>query len=76
MLNFSLLAGCTAVLASDSIRKFRNVAFKLIQLRFAPGCIIPHCHAMDALKEKPEKILVVALFCAIIGIIGFSGFMH
>ena len=48
----------------------------LNQLRFDRRFAAPHSRAMPETRETPRKVLVTALFCAIIGIITYAGFVH
>jgi hypothetical protein len=31
---------------------------------------------MDELNQAPQSVLIAAVFCAIIGLISYAGFMH
>jgi hypothetical protein len=48
----------------------------LNQMQFEAGGWLPHSRAMDELNQAPQFLLVAAVFCAIIGLIGYASFMH
>jgi hypothetical protein len=56
----------------------RNVTAgaKFNQIGFARDRAIPQCRGMSNGADASRNFLVIAVFCAIIGLIGLAGFMH
>ena len=48
----------------------------LNQIVFDAGILALHSEPMDELNEAPKNLLTIALFCAIIGLIGYANFTH
>jgi len=53
-----------------------HALWHLNQIGFAPGCGIPHGRVMDESNAAPNTLLVAAVFCAIIVLIAYAGFIH
>jgi len=68
------------ILELPAPRKIASGAVKLNRMRFAVGRGLPQGRAMNSALNSPtcspRNPLVIALFCAILGIIAFAAFMH
>jgi len=60
----------------DSAGARDTTAVKLNQFRLVRGGDVPHGRAMDEVTKPPRNPLVIAVFCAIIVLIGYAGFMY